>query len=93
MFAHWWHHPQITRLQARFAARPRHPLLRLAAAVVGVVFLGFLLLAGVFIGAAMLLASTLLRLVRPAHKPHRAGGRIIEGEFRTRHRDSLPQAR
>ncbi|PJK09707.1 hypothetical protein CO614_09090 [Lysobacteraceae bacterium NML120232] len=81
MFAHWWHHPQISRLQARFSARPRNPLLRIATALLGAALLAVLLVAGVFIGSAMLIATALLRLVR--RRPAQShDGHVIEGQFR-----------
>ncbi|PJJ98516.1 hypothetical protein CO611_06475 [Lysobacteraceae bacterium NML03-0222] len=90
MFAHWWHHPQITRLQARFTARPRHPLLRIGVALLGVALLAVLLVVGVFIGAAMLIGAGLLRLLRRKNTaPHTHA--VIEGEFRKARPEALPQ--
>ncbi|MDO4709440.1 MAG: hypothetical protein Q4B94_06430 [Pseudomonadota bacterium] len=90
MFAHWWHHPQITRLQARFTARPRHPLLRIGVALLGVALLAVLLVAGVFIGSAMLIGAALLRLLR-RRKTVAHGHHVIEGEFRQAQPDALPR--
>lgn len=82
MFAQWLHHPQITGLQARFAARrPRHPLLRVVLATLGVALLLALLVVGAFVGIAMLLGAGLWRALRQTGRPQ-ATGRVIEGEFR-----------
>ncbi|PJK12314.1 hypothetical protein CO613_11700 [Lysobacteraceae bacterium NML07-0707] len=91
MFAHWWHHPQITRLQARFTARPRHPLLRIGVALLGVALLAVLLVAGVFIGSAMLIGAGLLRLLRRNNTAQRSHP-VIEGEFRKARPEALPHA-
>ncbi len=93
MFAQWSHHPHVTRLRARFAARrPRHPLARALLALTGVALLLVLLVAGVFIGIAMLLGAAVWRVLRRSGRPQ-ARGRIIEGEFRHGSHGSLPQPR
>ncbi|MGY0505133.1 hypothetical protein [Luteimonas sp. e5] len=90
MFAHWLRHPLISRLQARFAARrPRHPLLRAALGVLGLALLLVLLVAGVFIGIAMLLGTGIWRLLRQRGRPQ-AGGRVIEGDYRRVRHDAFP---
>ncbi len=92
MFAQWLHHPQITRLQARFAARrPRHPLARLLLGAAGVALLLVLLVAGVFLGIAMLIGAGVWRALRQRGRPQ-ATGRVIEGEFRHARHGALPQA-
>lgn len=91
MFAHWWHHPQITRLQARFTARPRHPLLRIGVALLGAALLVVLLIAGVFIGSAMLIGTALLRLLHRRKPASRHDGQVIEGQFREAQPGALPR--
>ena len=90
MFAHWLHHPQITRLQARFAARrPRNPLLRVLLGTLGVAVLLGLLVIGAFVGIAMLIGAGLWRALRQSGRPQ-APGRVIEGEFRHARHGVLP---
>ncbi len=93
MFARWWKHPQITRLQARFSLRPRNPLLRAVAAVLGVALLLVLLVAGAMIGAAMLIGAGLLRVLRGSRRKPQATGHVIEGEYRSAQPGALPQPR
>lgn len=84
------------RLHAMFAPRkPRHPLVRVFAGLVGVALLALLVVAGVFVGAAMLAAGLLLRLWkqrgRPlAREPH-AG--VVDAEYRVVHKGALPSPR
>ena len=93
MFAHWLHHPQITRLQARFAARrPRHPLTRVLVALLGVALLLVLLVVGIAVGVLMLLGAGIWRLLRQRGRPQAAGARVIEGEFRHARHGALPHA-
>ncbi|KLJ00990.1 hypothetical protein [Luteimonas sp. FCS-9] len=76
-------------VRAVFAPRkPRHPLLRVALGLVGVALLAVLLVAGLFVGAAMLLFGLARRLlVRGAAAPAR-DGRVVEAEYRVvRNRD------
>lgn len=79
--------PYLKHLRAfRFASprRPRHPLLRIAFGLLSVIVLLFLVIAGVFIGAAMLFAGALLRLWQQRNKPvaQRASTNSIDGEYR-----------
>lgn len=75
----------LDALRALFAPRkPRHPLLRIALGVVGVALLAVLVVVGVFVGAAMLLAAAAMRLLRVDRRaPARAAqARVVEGEYR-----------
>lgn len=75
-------------VRAMFAPRkPRHPLLRVALGLVGVAMLAVLLVAGVFIGAAMILFGLARRLlVRQSAAPR--DSRIVDAEYRVvRNRD------
>jgi len=75
-------------VRAMFAPRkPRHPLLRIALGLVGVAMLAVLLVAGVFIGAAMILFGIARRLLVRQPAPRR-DDRIVDAEYRVvRNRD------
>ena len=86
----------LDAIRGLFAPRkPRHPLLRVALGLAGVALLALLVVAGLFIGAAMLLGSAVLRLLRPgvprASSP--AARRVVEGEYRVVDRSVLPSGR
>ena len=63
----------------------RHPLLRLAMGLLGLVLLLVLVAASVFVGAAMLSMGLVARLLRPrppaAAAPKGAQARVVEGEY------------
>ena len=60
----------------------RHPLLRLLMGVLGLALLAVLVVASVFVGAAMLAIGLVARLVRPrAAKAAPSQGRVVEGEY------------
>lgn len=83
-----------TRLHAAFAPRkPRHPLLRVAFGLFGLVLLALLVVFGVFIGAAMLAGGLLYRLLRQRDKPAVEDSRVVEGEYRVVDKSALPLAR
>lgn len=71
-------------LHAVFSPRkPRHPLLRFALGMVGVVLLALLLVAGVFIGLAMLTGGLFLRLFQRQLSPGNASdSSTLDGEYR-----------
>lgn len=70
-------------LNAIFSPRkPRHPLLRFALGLVGVVLLALLLVAGVFIGLAMLAGGLFLRLFQRQLSPDSANADPLDGEYR-----------
>ena len=94
MFAQWLHHPHVTRLQARFAARrPRNPLVRALVALLGVALLLVLLVVGAVLGVAMLLGAMIWRVLRQRGRPQAPRGRVIEGEYRHARHGVLPQPR
>ncbi|HEU4813564.1 MAG TPA: hypothetical protein VFS99_04980 [Xanthomonadaceae bacterium] len=84
-----------SRLQAAFAPRkPRNPLLRLLAGIVGLVVLAAMLVVGLFVGTAMLIAGLGLRLLRQRNRPAAARPRdVVEGEYRIVGKPGLPLAR
>lgn len=91
MFAQWLHHPHVTRLQARFAARrPRNPLMRVLVALVGIALLLVLLVVGAVLGVAMLLGAMIWRALRQRSRPQAPRGRVIEGEYRHARDGVLP---
>ena len=64
-------------------SKPRHPLLRLALGLVGLVVLAFLVVAGLFVGLGMLMFAAVRRMVRGkpvAAAPQQVEG-VIEGEY------------
>lgn len=84
------------RLHAVFAPRkPRHPLARVFAGLVGIALLALLVVAGLFVGAAMLAAGLLLRLWKQRGKPVARAARAnsIDGDFRVVGKAQLPLAR
>ncbi len=92
MFAQWLHHPHVTRLQARFAARrPRNAFARVLVALVGVALLLVLLVVGAVLGVAMLVGATMWRALRQRGRPQAAPqGQVIEGEYRHARHGVLP---
>ena len=56
----------FNHFRTAFAPRkPRNPLLRIALGLVGLVILAGLLVVGLFVGAAMLLAGLVMKLLAP----------------------------
>lgn len=72
----------VHRLFAFRPHKPRHPLLRLAAGLLGVALLALLVVFGLFIGIGMLLFAAVRRMFgsRPATAPAQPE-RVIEGEY------------
>lgn len=72
-----------------FAPRkPRAPLLRLALGLVGVGVLALLVFFSVFVGAAMLVAGLVWKLLHGHRKPVR--GRTVDAEYRVLRKPVLP---
>jgi len=81
-------------LRGLFAPRkPRRPLLRLALGLVGVALLCLLVVAGLFIGAAMIAGGLLFKLLRQRSRPGAADPRVVEGEYRVLRKPALPLSR
>ena len=77
-----------------FAPRqPRHPLLRLSLGLVGVALLCLLVVAGAFIGAAMIAGGLLFKLLRQRSRPIVANPRVVDGEYRVLRKPVLPLSR
>lgn len=80
-------------LGAAFAPRkPRHPLLKLAIGVVGLVVLALLVVVGLFVGAAML-AGGLLRRLLSKSAGARARADVIDADYRVVRKPALPVSR
>jgi hypothetical protein len=66
-------------------SKPRHPLLRLLFALVGLVLLAVLIVGGLFVGLGMLLFAATRRLLRggsaSAGAPTPSVERVIDGEY------------
>ena len=75
----------------RAPRKPRHPLARVALGLLGLGVLAVLVFFSVFVGAAMLGAGLIVRLLRP-RKPVVPRARVIEGEFRAVRPRALPSA-
>lgn len=71
-------------VRAMFAPRkPRHPVLRVLLGLTGVALLAVLLVAGLFIGAAMILFGVARRLlVRRGRDPRTVDARFVDAEYR-----------
>ena len=78
-----------------FAPRkPRHRVLRVLLAMIGIAVLAGLLMLGVVVGAAMLAVGLLSRLWRRRGKPIAAApARTLEGEYRVVRKPVLSNAR
>lgn len=80
-------------LGAAFAPRkPRNPLLKLAIGVVGVAVLALLVVVGLFVGAAMLAAGLLRRLLSKPSSPRARAG-VIDADYRVVRKPALPVSR
>ena len=81
-------------VRAMFAPRkPRHPLLRVGLGLLGVVVLGVLVFFSVFVGAAMIAAGVVYKLVRQRGKPQARDARVVDAEYRVVRKQVLPQPR
>ena len=60
----------------------RHPLLRIAMGVLGLGLLAVLVFFSVFVGAAMLVAGLLCRLLRKRPQVPARDPQVVDGEFR-----------
>ena len=72
----------VHRIFAFRPHKPRHPLVKLAAGLLGVALLALLVVFGLFIGIGMLLFATVRRIMRPQPARPQAGPEmVIEGEY------------
>jgi len=76
-----------------FAPRkPRHPLLRIAIALLGLCVVLTLVFFSVFVGVAMLAAGVLVRLLRMRGQPVARDHRVVDGQYRVIAKPALPRA-
>lgn len=83
----------FARLHRLRPSRPRHPLLRVAFALLGVVLLLVLLAGGVFIGLGMLAFRAVQRLRGGRGAPKAAAGNVLDGEYRVVQPRAVTQGR
>ena len=83
---------QFANLRNLFAPRkPRHPLLRVALGLLAVAILAVLVVAGVFVGAAMILVGLTWKLLA-ARKARKASLNVMDGQYRVVRKPALPHA-
>lgn len=73
--------------------KPRNPLLRVLAGLVGLVVLGLMLVVGLFVGTAMLVAGLGLRLLSQRRRPAVRKREVVDGEYRIVGKRGIPLAR
>ncbi len=86
---------QFATLRNLFAPRkPRNPLLRIALGLLGLAILAVLVVAGLFVGAAMILVGLSWKLLaaRKARAAGKAAGNVMDGEYRVVRKPALPHA-
>lgn len=84
---------QFANLRNLFAPRkPRNPLLRVALGLLGLAILAVLVVAGVFVGAAMILVGLVWKLLasRKARAAGKSAGNVMDGEYRVVRKPALP---
>lgn len=83
-----------SRMRSAFEPRkPRHRLLRFALGMVGLGLLVLLVMFGVVVGAAMLVAGLAYRLWSRRGKPIARDARVVHGEYRVVAKPVLPVSR
>ena len=76
-------HDFQSRLRATLGPRkPRHRLLRFVLGMAGLALVGVLVLVGVVVGAAMLVARGVYKLLVRRDKPIARDARIVDAEYR-----------
>jgi hypothetical protein len=73
--------------------KPRHPLLRIAFGLLGLALLAVLLVVGVFVGAAMLVAGLIGRLLLSRGAKPSTDARVVDAEYRVVRKPALPLSR
>jgi len=73
--------------------KPRHPLVRLAAGLVGLAILAVLIFFSVFVGAAMILAGIAWKLLARSRRAVAQPRGVVEGEYRVVRKQALPLSR
>ena len=94
MFVHAFRFDQFnSRMRNAFSAprKPRHRALRVAFGIIGLALLAVLVMFGLFVGAAMIAAGVLFKLLKQRGKPVARDARVLDGEFRVVDPVSLPR--
>jgi len=87
---------QFAKLRNLFEPRkPRNPLVKIALGLLGLVILAVLVVGGIFVGAAMILAGITWKLLgaRKARATAKADPTVVDAEYRVVPKAALPQAR
>ncbi|PPT98991.1 hypothetical protein [Xanthomonas arboricola] len=82
---------QLGNLHHLFAPRkPRHPLVRVAAGLAGLVILAVLIFVSVFVGTAMILGGIAWKLLSKSNRRTPQHTRVVEAEYRVVRKPALP---
>ncbi len=82
---------QFAHLRNLFAPRkPRNPLVRIALGLLAVAILAVLVVAGVFVGAAMILVGVAWKLLAARKARSKATSNVMDGEYRVVRKPVLP---
>ncbi len=87
---------QFSRLRNLFEPRkPRNPLVRIALGLLGLAILAVLIVAGVFVGAAMILGGVAFKLIsarRNRTASAKADPNVVDAEYHVVRKAALPHA-
>ena len=88
---------QFSKLRNLFEPRkPRNPLVRIALGLLGLAILAVLIVAGVFVGAAMILGGVAFKLITArrnrAQHAAKADPNVVDAEYRVVPKAALPHA-
>lgn len=84
---------QLDKLRNLFAPRkPRNPLVRIGLGLLGLAILAVLVVAGLFVGAAMILGGVVWKLVaaRRNRTARKADPTVVDAEYRVVRKAPLP---
>jgi hypothetical protein len=90
--AHFLHFDSSFFRNAFAPRKPRHPLLRVIAGLLGLGLLLVLVFVSVFVGIAMLTVGVVCRLWKQRGKPVARDQRVVDAEFRVVGKTVLPSA-
>lgn len=92
MSAQTFRFDQFARVRQAFSPRkPRHRLLRIVVGITGLAVLAVLVAAGLFIGAGMIAAGVVYKLLKQRRKGAAGDPRVLDGEYRVVDPVSLPR--
>ncbi len=89
------HYVQFSKLRNLFEPRkPRNPLVRIALGLLGLAILAVLVVAGVFVGAAMILGGIAWKLLaaRKRRNAGKADPSVVDAEYRVVRKAALPHS-